>query len=219
LLKGEHLPAKELLRLKEIESQTVLILPDRPLMAFPVPFSDLISVVFLVLFSSFFLTGLLRAINPHLVTKEQVKEEDVQSHVAELASQAILGSETNQRPVPYPHENVVFHVAQLQAEALRKQGAKKHAGKPYEVVTTLRQAEEKTGVPQDEILMTRDIEAEYHINKKLVHEYTRRGREGRPHLTPLSVRLAGGGGGQLLFRREDIERLVANPPKPGPLRK
>ena len=164
-----------------------------------------------ILSSCLFLTGLLRKKNTRVFTLEPVKE-DVQSHVAELASQANLGSETNQRSVPYPHENVVFHVAQLQAENLRKQRTKKSSEKSYEVVATLRQAGEKTGVPHDEIVTTRDIEAEYHINKKLVHEYTRRGREGRPHLTPLSVRLSGGRGGQLLFRREDIERLVANPP-------
>jgi transcriptional regulator with XRE-family HTH domain len=97
--------------------------------------------------------------------------------------------------------------------------AKAGAARTYEVVATLRQAADKTGIERDEILTTRDIEDEYNINKKLVHEYTRRGREGRPHLTPLSVRLSGGRGGQLLFRREDIEKLVANPPKPGPPKK
>jgi transcriptional regulator with XRE-family HTH domain len=86
----------------------------------------------------------------------------------------------------------------------------------YEVVTTLEEAAEKSGVPYDEILTTGDIEAEYHINRKLVHEYTRRGRGGQPHLTPLSVRLGGGGGSpQLLFRRGDVESKVANPPMTG----
>jgi transcriptional regulator with XRE-family HTH domain len=143
--------------------------------------------------------------------KEVVPGDHIIDIVTDLQSQATLGSE-KERPTHYPHENVVFHVTQLRAEALRRQRAKKRLEKPYQVVATLRQAGEKTGVPHDKIVTTRDIEAEYHINKKLVHEYTRRGREGRPHLTPLSVRLSGGRGGQLLFRREDIERLVANPP-------
>ena len=133
----------------------------------------------------------------------------------ELQLQATLGSETKQ-PIHYPHENVVFHVVQLQAEAQGKQRAKRGTVKSYEVVATLRDAAERTGVAEDEILTTRDIEAEYHINKMLVHDYTRRGRQGRPHLTPLDVRLArGGGSSQLLFRRGDIERIVANPPKTG----
>jgi hypothetical protein len=135
-------------------------------------------------------------------------------HISDLQSQATFGAESK-RPLPYPHENVVFHAAQLQAEALGKQGTKKGSDKPYEVVDTLRDAAKRTGLAHDEILTTREIEAEYHINKKLIHEYTQRGRRGRPHLTPLDIRLAGGGGGQLLFRREDIESLVANPPKPG----
>jgi transcriptional regulator with XRE-family HTH domain len=158
-------------------------------------------------------------IPPPMPPKEVEPVDHLTEHISELQTQAKLGSETKQRPIPYPHENVVFHVAQLQAENLRKPRAKKRGEKPYEVVGTLRQAAAKTGVPEDEIVTTRDIEAEHHINKKLVQEYTQRGRRGRPHLTPLDVRLAGAGGGQLLFRRGDIERLVANPPKPGRTRK
>jgi hypothetical protein len=139
-------------------------------------------------------------------------------------------------PIPYSHTSVPDHAPRLVGEGKFQQVPKKgvvyeegqpskkgtpeaSAAKTYEVVATLRQAADKTGIERDEILTTRDIEDEYNINKKLVHEYTRRGREGRPHLTPLSVRLSGGRGGQLLFRREDIEKLVANPPKPGPPKK
>jgi hypothetical protein len=173
-----------------------------------------------ILSSCLFLTGFLRKTNsdssyvkPRKLSNP-VNKEDIRAHISELTSQAKLGPETNQRPIPYPHENVVFHVAQLQAENLRKQRKKKSSTQSFEVVSTLRQAAEKTGIERDEILTTREIEAEYNINKKLVHEYTKRGRQGRPHLTPLPVRLKGSGlgGGQLLFRREDIERLVANPP-------
>ena len=174
------------------------------------------SSILFVLSSSLFLTGLLWKNNSSLVpTKHQVKE-DIQAHVRELASQATLSSETNQQPDHYPHENVVFHVARLQTEALSQQGTKKSSKKSYEVVATLRDAAERAGVSHDEIVTTSEIEAEYHINKKLVHEYTKRGRRGRPHLTPLDVRLArGGGSSQLLFRRKDIERIVADPPKTG----
>jgi hypothetical protein len=204
---------KKYLSATDIASQSLIVLPDRPLLAIIVPFPELISMISILFCSSLFLTGLLWKNNSSLVlTKHQMKEGGIQAHVRELASQATLSSETNQQPDHYPHENVVFHVTQLRAEALRRQRAKKRLEKPYQVVATLRQAGEKTGVPHDKIVTTRDIEAEYHINKKLVHEYTQRGREGRPHLTPLSVRLSGGRGGQLLFRREDIERLVANPP-------
>jgi transcriptional regulator with XRE-family HTH domain len=156
-----------------------------------------------------------------LMAPEKVENGDhLTEHISELQSQAKLGSETKQRPTHYPHENVVFHVGQLQAEDLRQQGKKKGSKKSYEVVATLGDAAERTGVADDEILTTSDIEAEYHINKKLVHEYTKRGRQGQPHLTPLDVRLArGGGSSQLLFRRVDIERIVANPPKSGRPRK
>jgi DNA-binding transcriptional ArsR family regulator len=142
-------------------------------------------------------------------------------HINDLQSQAKLGSETKQRPLPYPHENVVFHAAQLRAETLRRQRTKRDTVKSYEVVATLRDAAERAGVADGEILTTSEIEAEYSINRKLVHEYTKRGRRGRPHLTPLSVRLGGerGGSAQLLFRRGDIERIVANPPKTGRPRK
>jgi transcriptional regulator with XRE-family HTH domain len=148
---------------------------------------------------------------PHEVVEHG---DHLTEHISDLQSQAEFGSE-KERPKHYPHENVVFHVTQLQAEALGRQRTKKDSGQSYEVVATLKQAAQKTGVSLDEILTTRDIEADYHINKKLVQEYTKRGRQGHPHLTPLDVRLAGGGGGQLLFRRGDIERIVANPPKPG----
>jgi transcriptional regulator with XRE-family HTH domain len=150
------------------------------------------------------------------ISHEVVEHGDhLTEHISDLQSQATLGSE-KERPTHYPHEHVVFHVAQLQAEALGRQRMKKDSGRSYEVVATLKDAAERAGVSHDEIVTTSEIEAEYHINKKLVHEYTKRGRRGRPHLTPLDVRLArGGGSSQLLFRRGDIERIVADPPKTG----
>jgi hypothetical protein len=133
----------------------------------------------------------------------------------ELFTAPIVSQKGGAQDRPSKTEGLVYERGRTRDKTPQAQGAEK----PYEVVTTLKHAAEKTGVPYDEVLTTRDIEAEYHINKKLVHEYTRRGREGRPHLTPLSVRLSGGGGGQLLFRRGDIEKIVANPPKPGGSRK
>jgi transcriptional regulator with XRE-family HTH domain len=156
--------------------------------------------------------GIISLPMPHEVVENG---DHLAKHISELQSQATLGSE-KARPTHYPHENVVFHVSQLQAEALGRQRTKKDSGKSYEVVATLRDAAERTGVADDDILTTSEIEADYHINKKLVHEYTKRGRKGQPHLTPLGVRLArGGGSSQLLFRREDIERIVTDPPKTG----
>jgi hypothetical protein len=85
----------------------------------------------------------------------------------------------------------------------------------YEVVPTLRQAAEKTGVPVEEIMTIRDIQSEFGVNRTHIHDWSRRGRHGQPHLTPLPVRLKGAGGGQLLFLREEVEKKVPNPPKTG----
>jgi hypothetical protein len=85
----------------------------------------------------------------------------------------------------------------------------------YEVVSTLRQAAEKTGVPVEEIMTVRDIQAEFGINRTHILDWSRRGRHGQPHLPSLPVRLKGAGGGQLLFLREEVERKVPNPPKTG----
>jgi transcriptional regulator with XRE-family HTH domain len=86
----------------------------------------------------------------------------------------------------------------------------------YEVVPTLSQAAEKTGVPPEEIVTTRDIQTEWNVNKGRVNRWTQGGPYGQPHLTPLPVRLGRErGGSQLLFRRSDVERLVADPPKGG----
>jgi hypothetical protein len=59
-------------------------------------------------------------ISPPMPPKEVVLGDHIIDIVSELQSQARLGSETKRQPSPYPHENVVFHVGQLQAEALRK---------------------------------------------------------------------------------------------------
>jgi hypothetical protein len=155
-------------------------------------------------------------ISPPMASSEVESSDHLTQHISDLKAQAKFESETKRSPIPYPHENVVFHMAQFRVENLSQQRTKKGTVKSYEVVATLRDAAERTGVADDEILTTSEIEAEYHINKKLVHEYTKRGRQGRPHLTPLDVRLArGGGSSQLLFRRGDIEKVVANPPKTG----
>jgi hypothetical protein len=196
-----------------------------------------------ILSSCLFLTGFLRKTNSKSSYVKSRKlsnpvKEDIYAHISKLSSEGKLGSETKQRPTHYPHTSVPDHASRIVDEGKFQQLPKKGiiykgdqtgkigtpergTAKTYDTVATLRQAAEKTGIERDEILTTREIEAEYNINKKLIHEYTRRGRQGRPHLTPLPVRLKGSGlgGGQLLFRREDIERLMANPPKPGPPRK
>jgi hypothetical protein len=90
----------------------------------------------------------------------------------------------------------------------------------YEVVATLDEAAEKSGVPTEEIVTTQDIVEEWNINRVRIHEWTRRGPYGQPCLTPLPVRLKGGRGGaaKLLFRQGDIKSRVANLPKPGATR-
>jgi hypothetical protein len=87
----------------------------------------------------------------------------------------------------------------------------------YVVVETLEQAAEQTGFPPDEIVTVQDIRARWNLNKSRIQEWKNTGPQGQPRLTPLDVRLkrSGGGAALLLFRAEDIERLVANPPKPG----
>jgi transcriptional regulator with XRE-family HTH domain len=99
----------------------------------------------------------------------------------------------------------------------RERPARNEAEIPvYEVVPTLRRAAEKTGVPLDEIMTSRDIQTEWNVNKGRVNRWTQGGPHGQPHLTPLPVRLGRErGGSQLLFRRSDVERLVADPPKGG----
>jgi transcriptional regulator with XRE-family HTH domain len=90
----------------------------------------------------------------------------------------------------------------------------------YEVVATLSQAAQLIGVAPEELMTLQDIKAEWNIDPGRIHEWTRRGRQGQPHLTPLPVRLRGErGSNQRLFRREDVARVVAAPPKPGAPRK
>jgi hypothetical protein len=88
-----------------------------------------------------------------------------------------------------------------------------------EVVPTLRQASEKTGLPLNEIMTTRDILAEFGVNRSRINRWIQ-SPQGQPRLTPLPFKLEGGGiGGQYLFRRSDIERILADPPKGGRPRK
>jgi transcriptional regulator with XRE-family HTH domain len=110
--------------------------------------------------------------------------DSLTKHISDLQSQARLGSERSERLVPYPHENVVFHVAQLRTETLGQEEPQAGSGiiyersqtpktgtpeagaaQAYEVVPTLRQAAEKTGIPLEEIMTTRDIQAEWNINR------------------------------------------------------
>jgi transcriptional regulator with XRE-family HTH domain/predicted DNA-binding transcriptional regulator AlpA len=84
-----------------------------------------------------------------------------------------------------------------------------------EVVATLRQAAERIGVPLNEIMTTRDILADYGVNRSRINRWIQSPQE-QPRLTPLHFKLQGGGiGGQYLFRRSDIERILADPPQGG----
>jgi hypothetical protein len=66
------------------------------------------------------------SISSPMPPKPEVEHGDhLTKHVSDLQSQATLGSERRERPKPYPHENVGFHMAQLQAEALGQQTPKK----------------------------------------------------------------------------------------------
>jgi hypothetical protein len=72
-------------------------------------------------------------------------KEGIQAHVSELAFQAVLRTETKQQASHYPHENVVFHAAQLQAETLSPQAPLKVNG-------------EKTRTAQDVIFDRRHVD-------------------------------------------------------------
>jgi ribosomal protein S6--L-glutamate ligase len=114
--------------------------------------------------------------------------------------------EPQSRPEPETLK-VVYETGKIQGKKEQTQTMPQS----YEIVTTLRQAAEKTGVPLEEIMTTRDIQAEFDIKKARVNRWSRSG-----HLMPLPVRLKGSGeGGQRVYRRSDIEGVVANPPKGG----
>ena len=102
---------------------------------------------------------------------------------------------------------------------LIKKGRSKPQKLGIETVSTLAEASGRCGVPVDKIMTTRDIEIEFNKNRKVVHEWTRSGPHGEPHLTPLPVRLEGSRNGRLLFSRHDVEELAAHPPKQGRPRK
>ena len=106
---------KKYLSATDIASQSLIVLPDRPLLAIIVPFPELISMISILFCSSLFLTGLLWKNNSNLVPPKHVKE-GTQNHVAELASQANLGSETKQRPSHYSHTNLPEHARRVVAE-------------------------------------------------------------------------------------------------------
>jgi hypothetical protein len=101
-----------------------------------------------------------------------------------------------------------------------EKGGKSKVPEVYAVVATLEEAAEKIGVPPEAIMTPRDITTEFHLTRSRINEWRRSGPHGQPHITPLPVRLSGDRGApQLLFLREAVERVVADPPKPGPPRK
>jgi hypothetical protein len=120
-------------------------------------------------------------------------------------------------PSAAPGTNVPEHGLEQPSSQPEQRRRAPKKGAVYEVVPTLRQAAEKTGVPLDELMTTRDIRAEWDVSPLRVLRWTWSGPHGEPHLSPLPVRLKGSGkgGGQLLFRRSDVERIVSEPPKGG----
>ena len=103
---------KKCLTATDIESQTLIALPDRSLTAIIVPFSDLISAISLILYSCFFLTGFLRKTNSDSSYVKPRKlsnpvKEDIRAHISEITSQAKLG----------PDMSVPAHARRLQQEA------------------------------------------------------------------------------------------------------
>ena len=90
----------------------------------------------------------------------------------------------------------------------------------FQVVDTIEEAAAKIGVPPEALMTPKDITTEFHLTRSRINEWRRSGPHGQPHITPLPVRLSGDRGApQLLFLREVVERVVADPPKPGPPRK
>jgi hypothetical protein len=75
-------------------------------------------------------------------------KEDIRTHVLDLQSQAKLGSERRERPLPYPHENVVFHAAHLRGDAMSQQEPPAGSGVIYERgrIMTVAEASRVSGV-------------------------------------------------------------------------
>jgi transcriptional regulator with XRE-family HTH domain len=97
---------------------------------------------------SFTSTRVRVIISPPMPAKEVENGDHLTEHISDLQSQATLGSETNQRPSHYPHHNVVFHVAQLRAEALSQQSPAAGSGVIYDRgrLMTLAEASKVSGV-------------------------------------------------------------------------
>jgi transcriptional regulator with XRE-family HTH domain len=100
-------------------------------------------------FHEFFTSSSINAIIPKpMPSGEGENGYSLAKHISDLQSQAKFGSESNQRPIPYPHEHVVFHAAQLQAEAKSQEKAPAGSGIIYERgrLTTLTEASRVSGV-------------------------------------------------------------------------
>jgi hypothetical protein len=136
------------------------------------------------------------SISPPMPPKEVEHGDHLTKHVNDLQSQARLGSERRERPIPYPHENVVFHVAHLRQETLEKQVPPAGSGVIKGHLMTLAEASQTSGIPVGTL-------------RNYLHEgkLTARGREFAP--AP--------GGGKVLVDAQEVgslpRRLVGRPKK------
>src|SRR3989338_3035842 len=85
------------------------------------------------------------------------------------------------------------------------------------LVDTLEEAASNYGLSTSDLLTVRDVAEQYHLSSSTIRRWSISGPEGQPYLPALQVRLkhSGSEGGELLFRKEDVESLKANPPKMG----
>jgi transcriptional regulator with XRE-family HTH domain len=139
------------------------------------------------------------SISSPMPPKPEVEPGDhLTKHVSDLQSEGKFGSEQKGRPLPYPHENVVFHVAHLRRETLSQQVPPAGSGVIRGHLMTLAEASQTSGIPVGTL-------------RNYLHEgkLTARGREFA----------SAPGGGKVLVDAKELRSLPRRPvgrPKKNP---
>jgi hypothetical protein len=203
---------KKCLTATDIESQTLIALPDRSLTAIIVPFSDLISAISLILCSCLFLTGFVQKKRSSWSSVGYRKvsnpvKEDVSSHVTELGSQAKLG----------PDMSISGHARRLQQEAdFSPQSPLKTdiKAKGIQPVTLLER--QTQAVPDEKAVESKLITLKEAVNTHGVAYETLRSWYRGGYLPEKGREVFHThGGGKILVDEKDVLRLKSQPPARG----